>query len=481
MKILFAASEAAPFIKTGGLGDVAGSLPAALAEAGHEVKVIVPLYEGIPAQWRDKMRFERCFYFDLAWRNVYCGVFSLEKDGVTYWFVDNEYYFKRHEIYGHYDDGERFAYFSKAIIEVPYQMDWSPDILHANDWQTALAPIYLLEARYHMPQLAHTKSVFTIHNIEYQGRYGAHMIEDVFGLSMDYFNEHMLEYYGDVNLMKGAIYAADAVTTVSETYAQEIQYSFYAHGLEEIIWDNREKLTGIVNGLDVKLYDPATDMGLARKFSVKDMAGKRACKTALQRAVGLREDPDIPIVACVSRLVRHKGFDLVIASLNEIMNMDVQMVILGTGEWNYEEALRNAAAQYPARFSACIRYSTTLSTVIYGGADLYLMPSVAEPCGLSQMIAMRYGTIPIVRETGGLRDTVPPYQPETGEGRGFTFASIDPQDMMDALHRAVDVYHNAPDAWKKLQKAGMEADFSWNSPAEKYQKIYRGLSGEEAL
>ena len=394
MNILFASSEVAPFIKTGGLADVAGSLPKALAAAGHDVRVILPLYEGIGQEWRDQMTYLFNFHVVLAWRTPYCGIFELKRDGVTYYFVDNEYYFKRAGLYGHYDDAERFAFFSRAVVETPAHLDWHPDVLHANDWQTALAPIYLLEERTRTPQLYGTKSVFTIHNIEYQGRYGKELLEDLFGLNSGYFHEHMLAYHGDINLMKGAIYASDYVTTVSPSYANELQYPFYAHGLEGVIADNLHKLRGILNGIDTALYDPSADQGLAAVFSPDDLSGKATCKTALQQAVGLRQESNIPIIACVSRLVKHKGFELVASAIHDIMAMDVQMVVLGTGDWNFEEAFRHAQAQYPGRFSANILYSGALSTAIYGGADLFLMPSMAEPCGLSQMIAMRYGTLP---------------------------------------------------------------------------------------
>ncbi|MFR4335306.1 MAG: glycogen synthase [Lawsonibacter sp.] len=425
MKILFAASEAVPFIKTGGLADVAGSLPKALAQAGHEVKVILPLYEGIGDQWRSQMTFLKYFNVTLSWRQVYCGLFQLEREGVTYWFVDNEYYFKRWQIYGHFDDCERFAYFSRAVVETPGQLDWSPDIIHCNDWQTALIPVYLLEDKYRTPQLNHVKTVFTIHNVEYQGRYGDQVLEDVIGLGRNYFNEGMLAHQGDVNLMKGAIMASTYVTTVSPTYAQELRLPFYAHGMDGVINQQSGKLQGILNGIDMALYDPAVMPGLAANFTPAAPAkGKTACKLALQRKVGLREDESAPIIACVSRLVGHKGFSLVTDVLHQIMEMDVQMVVLGTGDWQYEEAFRNAQRQYPGRFSAQITYSGPLSNMIYAGADLFLMPSVSEPCGLSQMIAMRFGTVPIVRETGGLKDTVLPYNKFTGEGRGFTFSDV---------------------------------------------------------
>ena len=475
MNILFAASEVAPFIKTGGLADVAGSLPQKLADMGHDVKVILPLYEGIGQQYRDKMRFLFHWNCRLAWRTPYCGIFELREGNISYLFVDNEYYFKRAEIYGHYDDGERFAFFSRAVIETPAHLDWHPDVLHCNDWETALVPIYLLEERERIWQLRGTKSVFTIHNIEYQGRYGDQIIEDLLGLNRGYLNEHMLAYHGDVNLMKGAIYAADYVTTVSPTYANELQYPFYAHGLEGVVADNRWKLRGILNGLDVGLYDPSTGNGLAAPFTPDDLSGKAACKKALQQAVGLREDPNVPIIACVSRLVKHKGFELVANAIHDIMSMNVQMVVLGTGEWNFEEAFRQAQAQYPGRFAARLQYSAALSTAIYGGADIFLMPSLAEPCGLSQMIAMRYGTIPVVRETGGLKDTVIPHG--VFGDTGFTFANINAHDMVWVLGEAVGLYFNDKAGWQVLQHNGMTRDFSWDSPAREYEDVYYQITG----
>ena len=478
MKILFAASEVAPFIKTGGLADVAGSLPQALAKEGHEVKVILPLYEGINGDWRSQMTFVKYFNVTLSWRQVYCGIFSLEREGVTYWFVDNEYYFKRWQMYGHFDDCERFAYFSRAIIETPGQLDWAPDIIHCNDWQTALVPVYLLEEKYRIPQLGSTKTVFTIHNIEYQGRYGDQVLEDVIGLDRSYFNEGMLAYHRDVNLMKGAIMASSFVTTVSPTYAQELRTPFYAHGLDGVINQQSGKLQGILNGIDTQLYDPAANPGLACNYTFKTLdKGKAACKQALQQAVGLQENPDVPIIACVSRLVGHKGFSLVTDALHEMMALNIQMVVLGTGDWQYEEAFRHAQSQYPGRFAAQLTYSAPLSTMIYAGADLFLMPSVSEPCGLSQMIAMRFGTIPVVRETGGLKDTVTPYNKFDGTGRGFTFSNISAGDMLWVLREAVDLYHNNKKAWRGLQKESMTADFSWTNSAKQYLDIYQRILG----
>ncbi len=472
MQLFFAASEVAPFIKTGGLADVAGSLPNALAKLGHDVRVILPLYSAIPAKWRRQMTFLKRFHFPLSWRNAYCGLFSLEYQGLTYYFIDNEYYFKREGLYGQFDDGERFAYFSRAVVEVPVQLGWSPDVIHCNDWQTGLVPVYLLEARHREPLLKRTKSVFTIHNIEYQGRFDRNILGDVLGLDEGYFREDMLSYYGDVNLVKGAIYAADYITTVSPTYAKELQYAFYAHGLEGVIADNYHKFTGILNGIDMVHNDPANDPFLPAPYSAADLSGKAACKAALQEKLGLDVNPDVPIIACISRLVAHKGYGLVTAAFPKIMEHHVQFVVLGTGDWGIESFFRMAALEYPGRVSANLMYSAELASQLYAGADLLLMPSIAEPCGLSQMIAMRYGTVPIVRLTGGLKDSVPAYNPTTGTGLGFTFGSITPGDLLGAIDRGLEVYENDRPNWTALMERGMTTDFSWDQSATAYEKVY---------
>ena len=473
MKLFFAASEVAPFIKTGGLADVAGSLPNALAKLGHDVRVILPLYSAIPAMWRRQMTFLKSFHFPLSWRNAYCGLFSLAYQGLTYYFIDNEYYFQREGLYGQFDDGERFAYFSRAVVEVPIQLGWSPDIIHCNDWQTALIPVYLLEARHREPLLMHTKSVFTIHNIEYQGQFDRNILGDVLGLDESYFREDMLSYYGDVNLVKGAIYAADYITTVSPTYAKELQYAFYAHGLEGVIADNYHKFTGILNGIDMEHNNPATDPFLPAPYSAADPSGKAACKAALQEKLGLNVDPDVPIIACISRLVAHKGYELVTAAFPKILEHYVQFVVLGTGDWGIESFFRMAAQEYPGRVSANLMYSAELASQLYAGADLLLMPSISEPCGLSQMIAMRYGTVPIVRLTGGLKDSVPSYNPITGTGLGFTFGSITPGDLLGAIDRGLEAYETDRPNWTALMKRGMTTDFSWDQSAAAYEKVYQ--------
>ena len=473
MKLFFAASEVAPFIKTGGLADVAGSLPNALAKLGHDVRVILPLYSAIPAMWRRQMTFLKSFHFPLSWRNAYCGLFSLAYQGLTYYFIDNEYYFQREGLYGQFDDGERFAYFSRAVVEVPIQLGWSPDIIHCNDWQTSLVPVYLLEARHRGPLLMHTKSVFTIHNIEYQGQFDRNILGDVLGLDESYFREDMLSYYGDVNLVKGAIYAADYITTVSPTYAKELQYAFYAHGLEGVIADNYHKFTGILNGIDMEHNNPATDPFLPAPYSAADPSGKAACKAALQEKLGLNVDPDVPIIACISRLVAHKGYELVTAAFPKILEHYVQFVVLGTGDWGIESFFRMAAQEYPGRVSANLMYSAELASQLYAGADLLLMPSISEPCGLSQMIAMRYGTVPIVRLTGGLKDSVPSYNPTTGTGLGFTFGSITPGDLLGAIDRGLETYETDRPNWAALMKRGMTTDFSWDQSAAAYEKVYQ--------
>ena len=473
MKLFFAASEVAPFIKTGGLADVAGSLPNALAKLGHDVRVILPLYSAIPAMWRRQMTFLKSFHFPLSWRNAYCGLFSLAYQGLTYYFIDNEYYFQREGLYGQFDDGERFAYFSRAVVEVPIQLGWSPDIIHCNDWQTSLVPVYLLEARHREPLLMHTKSVFTIHNIEYQGQFDRNILGDVLGLDESYFREDMLSYYGDVNLVKGAIYVADYITTVSPTYAKELQYAFYAHGLEGVIADNYHKFTGILNGIDMEHNNPATDPFLPAPYSAADPSGKAACKAALQEKLGLNVDPDVPIIACISRLVAHKGYELVTAAFPKILEHYVQFVVLGTGDWGIESFFRMAAQEYPGRVSANLMYSAELASQLYAGADLLLMPSISEPCGLSQMIAMRYGTVPIVRLTGGLKDSVPSYNPTTGTGLGFTFGSITPGDLLGAIDRGLEAYETDRPNWTALMKRGMTTDFSWDQSAAAYEKVYQ--------
>jgi len=476
MKILFAASEAVPFCKTGGLADVAGSLPQALARAGNEVAVVLPLYEKIGQQWREKM--EPVVQIDdmyLSWRKLYAGLFKLQHDGVTWYFIDNEQYFKRPALYGHYDDGERFGFFSRAIVSLLPAMDWMPEVVHCNDWQTALVPIYLRDEAARWPAVRDIRTVFTIHNIEYQGRYNRSTLEDLFGLASGWMEDGTLEFSGEVNLLKGAVMCADAVTAVSPTYAQELRQPFFAHGLDGIMNLNAHKLHGVLNGIDMELYDPTKDPNLPNHYSVEDLSGKAANKRLLQQRLGLQEDEEKPIIAIVSRLVGHKGLDLICKKFENIMDLDCQFVVLGSGDYGYEQFFAQQCEGREGRLSVTLGYNAELAQQIYAGADLLLMPSKSEPCGLAQMIAMRYGTVPIVRETGGLKDTVRPYEAWCGAGNGFTFASYNADDLFHVVSQAVDLYHNNREAFRRLQRAGMSGDFSWAKSAEAYNEIYRKI------
>ena len=477
MNILYAASEAVPFCKTGGLADVAGSLPPALAEQGVRTAVILPLYQRVKEAFGGQLTF-RCFdYVDLAWRHAYCGLFSMEKDGVTWYFLDNEQYFRRPDLYGYMDDGERFGFFSRAVVRMLEHLDFWPDVIHCNDWQTALIPIYLKDDGVREARCRSIRTVLTIHNIEYQGRYGAECLGDLFGLDQGWADDGTLMMDGDVNLLKGAILCADAVNAVSPSYAQELKDPYFAHRMESILTRCGGKLTGVLNGIDMKLYDPAADPRISARYSVDDLAGKAACKAALQKALGLNPEPDTPIIAMVSRLVSHKGLDLLREVMGSIMELPVQFVVLGSGDAGYEDFFRWSAGQYPGRMAVRIGYDETLSMAIYAGADLFLMPSRSEPCGLSQMIAMRYGTVPIVRETGGLKDSVCPYEAWRDAGTGFTFANYSSADMLHVIREAVSLYRDDPAAFARLRRRAMEQDFSWDRSAGEYLKIYAAVTG----
>ncbi len=477
MKILYVSSEAAPFCKTGGLADVAGSLPPALAANGDDVAVILPLYDMVSQQWREKMTFRGYIYVDLAWRHEYCGLFSVEYQGVTWYFVDNERYFHRGQLYGEYDDGERFAFFSRAVVALLPMLDQMPDVVHCNDWQTALVPIYLKDEATRWEEIRGIGTVFTIHNIEYQGIFGDHMVCDLFGLDFGWFADGTLEMGGCVNLLKGAMMCSDRVTTVSPTYAQQLHNSFYAHGMEHIVDLCDEKMSGVLNGLDVVGFDPATDSAIAANYTPDDVTGKAACKAELQRLVGLKEDPDVPVIAMVSRLVSHKGVDLVCEVLDGIMDTGAQMVVLGKGDYAYEEFFKHAQSRYGGQMSAQIAYSDKLSRQIYSGADLFLMPSKSEPCGLSQMIAMRYGAVPIVRQTGGLADTVHSCQLGQEDGNGYVFANYNAYDMLYTINQAVALYRSDRDQFRTVQHRGMTDDFSWGASARSYRDIYASIVG----
>ena len=475
MNILYVTSEAVPFCKTGGLADVAGSLPQSLAANGDRVSVILPLYQSVADAWRDRLHFERYTYVRLAWRSLYCGLFSYERQGVTWYFVDNEQYFKRPELYGYYDDGERFAFFCRAVTELLPLLPEKPDVVHCNDWQTALVPIYIRDEAVREEFYKSVRTVITVHNIEYQGRYGRETVEDLFGLDAGWFTGGTLAFDGDVNLLKGAIVTADAVTAVSPTYAQELKYAYFAHGLESVMQMVEGKLHGVLNGIDMERYDPASDPNLTANYSLRRMAGKAKDKAALQRMMGLAERKDTPVVAMVSRLVSHKGLDLVCETLDYFMEKDMQLVVLGKGDGKYESFFSWAQAKYPGRVAVHLGYSESLAMQIYAGADLFLMPSKSEPCGLSQMIAMRYGAVPIVRSTGGLADTVKSCQVGQSDGTGYLFGDYDAGAMLSVIGQATGLYRGDRAGFDTVRQRGMTEDFSWTRSADSYRHIYENL------
>ncbi len=477
MKVLFAASEAAPFIKTGGLGDVAGALPKALCEKGVDARVIMPLYQDIPEKWRSQMTFVKVVWVPLAWRTQYCGVFRIEHDGVTYYFLDTTSEFGRRGLYGYCDDAERYAFFCKAVLEIIQHINFEPDVIHCNDWQTALIPVFLEE--FYRKEVACCKELrvlFTIHNIQYQGIFPPEVTEYVIGMSREKYDNGWLQFDGMVNLMKAAIVSSAWISTVSPTYAQEIQYEYYGHGMQWMLRSEKEKLSGIINGIDYTVFDPKTDEHLFANYSARGPKKKELNKAKLQELLGLPVRPEVPVIAMISRLVEHKGLDLVKAVLDGILYDDVQLVVLGTGDYQYEEMFKEAQTRYPNKVSANITFNLDLAQKIYAGADIFLMPSKSEPCGLSQMIAMRYGTIPVVRETGGLKDTVQPYA--DGEGTGFTFTNFNADDMLYVIREAETLYQDKT-AWKKLMKNAMSKDFSWNHPAEDYIALYEKITGKK--
>ncbi len=473
MKIAMIASEAAPFIKTGGLGDVMQALPAALARIpGNQVSLFLPYYKKIKYNPHVETELLTTFTVNLTWRQQYVGLFCWtgSTDSLAVYFLDNEYYFCREGLYGFYDDGERFAYYAKAVLASMTALELRPEIVHCHDWQSALVPVFL-EAEYR-PSFPEARTVFTIHNVEYQGKADAAFFGEVLGLEDCW--RGVCTFDGCINFMKAAIVQADLVTTVSETYAQELHYPYFAHGLSGILSGRGDRLVGITNGIDTGIFDPATDKALAANYSAADLSGKPVCKRALQRELRLAEK-EVPILAMVTRLVSHKGIDLLCYILRRLLERDVQLVVVGTGEARYEHALQAVAADFPGKFSMNLRFDPALASRVYAGADLYLMPSKSEPCGLSQLIAMHYGAVPVVNATGGLKDTVPPYNPETGEGRGYTFQSYNGDDFYGAIDRALGDYHANSAAWAALVKADMEQDFSWTIPAQKYVEQYCGI------
>lgn len=475
MQIVFASAECAPFVKTGGLGDVAGSLPAALVRAGAEVIVMVPKYATIKDEYKAQMEHFADFYVSLGWRNEYCGLEKLERDGVTYMFVDNERYFARDYPYGFFDDGERFAFFSKAITESLQHLPagFECDILHCNDWQTALAPVFLREFYQGLPLYDRVKTVFSIHNVAFQGQFSDTVMEDILGVAHIPAAATQLRCDAcSINYMLGALHYADAITTVSPTYANEIQTPEFGEGLDGVLRERSYALQGILNGIDVAGFDPATDKRIAANYTVDDRSGKAVCKAKLQEELGLEVRDDRPLMVMVTRLTRQKGMDLVMYALDRILSGGVQVAVLGTGDRDYEDGLRYFQDKYPGTMAARIEFDPALSQRMYAAADMFLMPSKFEPCGLSQIIAMRYGTLPIVRETGGLKDTVQPYNEFTGEGTGFSFTNFNGDEMGDAVFRAARLFWDNRDAWNQLVTQAMSQDFSWTRSADKYLDLY---------
>ena len=469
-KIMFVASEAAPFIATGGLAEVIGSLSKAIAaDERYDVRVIIPLYQDIKKEYRKDFKFIGNIFVPLSWRNQYCGIFEYEANNVKFYFVDNEYYFKRPGCYGYYDDGERFAFFSRSVMEILSFLGFYPDILHCHDWQAALAAIYLKTIYCFRPEYQFIRAVFTIHNIEYQGKYSLDILEDLFGISNRY--RYLVEYDRCINLMKGAIECCERFSTVSPTYAGEIKDPYYSHGLDPIVRRNEFKLCGILNGIDTDYYNPKTDQSLFANYDAEDVSNKAICKEELQRMLNLPVKADTPIIAMISRLVSHKGLDLVKEVIEQVLRQDVQFVLLGTGDSAYENYFSDLARRYQGKVVSIISFNSDLSRKIYSGADLFLMPSKSEPCGLSQMIASRYGTVAIVRETGGLRDSIQPYG---AGGNGFTFHDYNAYDMLYVINEALGVYHNK-ETWSALQKKAMETDFSWAKSAQYYIGLYLGM------
>lgn len=475
MQIVFASAECAPFVKTGGLGDVAGSLPAALVRAGAEVIVMVPKYATIKDEYKSQMEHFSDFYVSLGWRNEYCGLEKLEHDGVTYMFIDNERYFARDYPYGFFDDGERFAFFSKAITESLQHLPagFECDILHCNDWQTALAPVFLREFYQGLPLYDRVKTVFSIHNVAFQGQFSDTVMEDILGVAHIPAAASQLRCDAcSINYMLGALRYADAITTVSPTYANEIQTPEFGEGLDGVLRERSYALQGILNGIDVAGFDPATDKRIAANYTVEDRSGKAVCKAKLQEELGLEVRDDRPLIVMVTRLTRQKGMDLVMYALDRILSGGVQVAVLGTGDRDYEDGLRYFQDKYPGTMAARIEFDPALSQRMYAAADMFLMPSKFEPCGLSQIIAMRYGTLPIVRETGGLKDTVQPYNEFTGEGTGFSFSNFNGDEMGDAVFRAARLFWDNRDAWNQLVTQAMSQDFSWTRSADKYLDLY---------
>lgn len=476
MKILFSASECVPFVKTGGLADVVGALAPVLASQGHDVRVVIPMYSSIPQEYAGEMVHVCDFEVQLGWRRQYCGIEMLKRDGVTWYFMDNKYYFGRPYIYGlGGDEYERFGFFCRGVLNMLPLIDFQPDVIHAHDWQSGMVPALLKIQYAHLPFYANIKTVFTIHNLQYQGIFGIREVQDILGLGDSLWTDDKLECFGCANFMKAALVYADIITTVSPSYSEEIQTAYYGERLDGLLRARHDSLFGVLNGIDIADYNPATDKRIACTYSDDDLKGKAECKRELQESLGLQVDPDIPIIGMVGRLSNQKGLDLVDYVIADIMRQNVQLVVLGMGDARYFNLFSWAENEYKGRIAARFTMDHALAHQIYAGSDMFLMPSQFEPCGLSQMIALRYGTLPIVRETGGLRDTVLSYNEFTGEGNGFSFFNYNAHDMLHVIERAIGYYENDKETWRKLQHCGMTGDYSWTHSAAEYLRLYENL------
>lgn len=475
MKVLFVASEAVPFIKSGGLADVAHALPKKLREMGVDVRVVIPKYGAIPEKLLAGSKKVAQCTVPMNWRQQYCGVIEVVHDTIPYYLIDNEYYFNREGLYGYFDDGERYAFFCRAVLEMLEPLDFIPDVIHLNDWHTGMVSVLFSDEYLYRPGFSRTKTLFTIHNLKYQGIFPAGILPDLLNLSMDYFNSGELEFYGNVSFMKAGVRFSNYITTVSPSYAMEIQNPFFGEHMDGVIRDRESTLSGIVNGIDMEIYNPKKDPHLLKPYDIATVWRKKENKEELQRQLGLPARSDVPMLAMVTRLADMKGLDLIAHVLHEILQMDMQMVILGTGEHRYEQMFRDFQALYPEKLSAQIRFDNALSHMIYGASDFFLMPSLFEPCGLGQLIALRYGSIPIVRETGGLKDTVVPWDEFSGEGNGFSFANYNAHEMLNAIRYGFQCYGDAGQ-WKTIQKNAMKSDNSWTHSAKLYKDLYERLA-----
>lgn len=474
MKILYAASEAVPFIKTGGLADVAGSLPNAIKKKGQDVRVVLPYYSAINEEYKKDIKYLMDFEVDLGWRRQYCGIMTCELNDITYYFIDNEYYFHRNQIYGEYDDGERFIFFVKAIAILLKELDFKADIVHSNDWHTGLLSLFIKDFAIGDAFYKDMKTLYTIHNLKYQGVFPPSVLEELAGLSIDYFHEEGLKYYDKVNFMKAGIVYSHGFNTVSQTYADEIKIGYFGEDLDGVIRKHENKLAGIVNGIDYDFYNPNKDPHISQSYTIKTIEDKIKNKLHLQSMYGLPEDEEVPMIAMVTRLTQAKGVDLVLYIMNQLLDKDIQFVLLGTGDPHYEYLFRDVEARYPDKFRARIYFNEKESHQIYAATDMFLMPSQYEPCGVAQLIALRYGTLPIVRETGGLKDTVTPYNEYTGEGNGFSFTNFNGEDLLNTINYALSIYEDKK-TWKQLMKSAMNSKNDWDQSSEKYIELYKSL------